>query len=306
VGLIADVQHADVGDARSPYGATRHYRDAVRKARLAAEDWAAHGCAFAVNLGDTVDRRAGAGASAALGRVLKAFDGFAPVLHVLGNHDLSALAPAELARLGPLPAPAGLEAAAGGEEACYCDVRVGPGWRAILLDTYDVAVRRDAAAARALQRRLLREAQARGERAAYLLEHEELNGAVGAAQLSWLRGRLEAAAEAGDRVVVLGHAALRPEATIYGDAVCWNCHEVSSLLDSFHHVVAAVITGHDHHFGQAVSEAGVQHRVLEAAMEGGVGVPTHAILELEGDTIRLVGRGEVRHWERSFPPLRAE
>jgi len=266
VGLIADVQHADIANAPSPYGATRYYRDAVNKARLAAEDWAEQGCTFAVNLGDTVDRRSGADASAALARVMQAFSAFSPVLHVPGNHDLSALPRGEAAALSPCLGLGGLEAVAGGP--CYCDVRIGPGWRALIIDTYDVAVRRDAAPARAMLERLRAEARARGEHAAYLAEHEELNGAVGDEQLAWLRERLQAASESCERVVVLGHASLHPEATIYGDAVCWNCHKVSSLLDGYSHVVAAVITGHDHRGLEAASPKGVYHRVLEAAMEG--------------------------------------
>jgi len=126
---------------------------------------------------------------------------------------------------------------------------------------------------------------------------------VGEEQLCWIRERLQAAAEARERVVVLGHASLHPEATIYGDAVCWNWQEVSAILDSYSHIVAAVVTGHDHRGMEAASAAGVYHRVLEAAMEGPPGVPTHAILELEGDTIRLLGRGQVRSWERTLPPL---
>jgi len=121
--------------------------------------------------------------------------------------------------------------------------------------------------------------------------------------MAWLRERLQAAAEAHDRVVVLSHASFQPEATIYGDAVCWNCREVSALIDTYSRIVAAVITGHDHRGFEVSSAAGVYHRVLEAAMEGPPGVPTHAVLELDGDTIRLLGRGEVRSWDCTLPPL---
>lgn len=299
VGLIADVQHADINNSMSPYGAKRHYRDAVTKARLAAEDWAAQGCSFAVNLGDTIDRRAGAGASEALGRVLGAFEAFAPVLHVLGNHDLTALSGVDLAALSPLSALKGLDAIVG--QGCYCDVRIGPGWRAIIIDTYDIAVRREAAPARAFKSGMLAQARARREHTAHLTEHEDLNGAVGDEQLKWLHERLNEAAGARERVVILAHAPLCPEATIYGDAVCWNYQQVSSVLDRFPEVVAAVITGHDHRLGEAASEAGIYHRILEAAMEGPEGVPTHAILELECDTIRLLGKGHTKSWERTFP-----
>jgi len=162
-----------------------------------------------------------------------------------------------------------------------------------------VAVKRNAAEARALRTRLLREAQQEGIRAAYLTEHEEMNGAIGEQQMGWLRGRLGMARESMQRMVVLSHAPLQPEATYYGDAACWNCHEVSDLLDSFQDVVALVVTGHDHIGGEAVSKGGIHHRVLEAAMEGAKGEPTHAFLELcpGNPGLRLVGRGAVRHWK---------
>eukprot|EP00933_Yihiella_yeosuensis_P027666 TRINITY_DN21570_c0_g1_i1.p1 TRINITY_DN21570_c0_g1~~TRINITY_DN21570_c0_g1_i1.p1 ORF type:complete len:195 (+),score=33.98 TRINITY_DN21570_c0_g1_i1:429-1013(+) len=187
-------------------------------------------------------------------------------------------------------------------DGCYCDILACLGWRIIVIDTYDVAVRKDSSLALDMRQKLLAAARQRRETAAYLQEHAELNGAVGKVQLKWLRERLEAAAAAKERVVVLAHASLRPDATYFGDAVCWNCGEVCELLDSFtSDVVAAVITGHDHYGGEAESDAGIYHRVLEAAMEGEVGVATHAVLELQGDTIRLRGRGKIRSWEKTFP-----
>lgn len=53
-----------------------------------------------------------------------------------------------------------------------------------------------------------------------------------------------------------------------GDGGRGRPEEVSDLLDEFPLVVATVITGHDHHYGDARSGAGVYHRILEAAMEG--------------------------------------
>eukprot|EP00406_Dinophysis_acuminata_P068934 CAMPEP_0179292966 /NCGR_PEP_ID=MMETSP0797-20121207/43129_1 /TAXON_ID=47934 /ORGANISM="Dinophysis acuminata, Strain DAEP01" /LENGTH=295 /DNA_ID=CAMNT_0021002097 /DNA_START=37 /DNA_END=921 /DNA_ORIENTATION=- len=286
IGLIADIQHADLPDGQSDYGLVRHYRDAVNKARMAAKDWTTQKCAFAVNLGDTVDRRGGQGASGALDSVLEAFGGFAPVIHIPGNHDLSALTEADLGKLRPGAAAPQPHVARGPSSACeVCPP--GSGWRVLVLDTYDVAVRRDEELARATLGRLLEDARRSGKSAPYLTQHSELNGAVGEEQLEWLHGRLQAASDARDRVVVLSHAPLRPDVTIYRDAVCWNWEQVNDLLESYPSTVAAVITGHDHHVGEVVSKRGIYHRVLEAAMEGAVGTPTHAVLELSGTRISL-------------------
>eukprot|EP00931_Biecheleriopsis_adriatica_P075345 TRINITY_DN49235_c0_g1_i1.p1 TRINITY_DN49235_c0_g1~~TRINITY_DN49235_c0_g1_i1.p1 ORF type:complete len:314 (-),score=52.52 TRINITY_DN49235_c0_g1_i1:32-973(-) len=301
IGLIADVQHADIDDARSPYGATRHYRDALTKVRLAAEDWSAQGCLLAVNLGDTVDRRASSDAPNALSRVLASFASFPRVIHILGNHDLSSLPQASLDSLDSTAVLSHLKAVTG--PASSFDISLCAGWRLMIINTYDIAVKSRTALpchARTLRNQLLDEARRRGEWAAYLEEHEELNGAVGSDQLAWLRTRLQAATSSKQRVVVFAHASVRPEATFYGDAACWNSTEVSSLLDSFSDIVVAMIVGHDHHFGEARSEAGIYHRILEAAMEGEPGVPTHAFLELADNSIKLVGRGAVRSWEQQF------
>lgn len=296
VGLIADIQHADIDDASSAHGRTRYYRDGPVKAELAAQDWAAQGCLLAVNLGDTIDRRAGHGARMALTRVLSAFGTKCPpVMHVLGNHDLSALSAKDLAQLTSRHSLPGLEAVAG--PGLSSDILVGPGWRLLLLDTYDIAVRREgmATAARDFRERLLQEARKRRESAPWLSEHEELNGAVGPEQLQWVKDRLCAAAAAQERVVVLAHASLLPEVTYFRDAVCWNGPEVAALLDSFGpSVVPAVFTGHDHFGMDGESKTGIYHRVLEAAMEGPLGTPTHAVLELRADGIALRGSGKVR------------
>lgn len=301
IGLIADVQHADIDDTPSPYGATRHYRDALTKARLASEDWSTQGCVLAVNLGDTVDRRSGSNAPEALGRVLESFRPFPHVIHILGNHDLSALPEASLDLLDATAVLSSFQTVNG--PASSCDISVGSGWRLLVVNTYDVAVKSrsaNAAKARMLRRNLLHEARMRGEQAAYLNQHEELNGAVGRDQLVWLQARLQAAALSKQRVVVLAHAPVRPEATFHGAAACWNSAEVSSLLDSFRGTVIAMISGHAHRYGEARSEAGIYHRILEAAMEGEPGVPTHAVLELYENAIKLVGRGAVRSWEQKL------
>jgi len=298
IGLIADIQHADIADARSDYGRTRYYRDALQKCRLAAEDWTAEGCLLAVNLGDTVDRRAEDGAKAALDRVLSALQPFKQLVHVMGNHDLSALPSEDWDRLQSCKHLSGLEVEQGNGE--YRDVRISTGWRMILLDTYDVSIKRCREQGRQMRKNLLKEAQARRENCPYLNQHEELNGGVGPEQLQWLTSRLQAAQGAGDHAVVLTHSPLRPEPTYYRDAVCWNWQEVDTVLNSFPTVVAAVITGHDHHGGQTTSDAGVFHCVVEAAMEGEANEPAHGILDLYPNGLSLRGKGHVQSWERTF------
>lgn len=70
------------------------------------------------------------------------------------------------------------------------------------------------------------------------------NGAVGAKQLEWLRGELQEAAAAGDRVIVAAHVPLHPEASD-SSALLWNFPEVLAELYGEHgsKCVVAVLAG---------------------------------------------------------------
>ena len=55
-GLIADVQYADTEDGASWDGTEkRHYRGTLQHAKAAAADFAAHGVACVVQIGDLID-----------------------------------------------------------------------------------------------------------------------------------------------------------------------------------------------------------------------------------------------------------
>merc|ERR1712183_1113471 len=233
-------------------------------------------------------------ASAALQRVLQALHPYERVVHIAGNHDLSALSSADVARL-EVPAPTDLTVVYG--TGRYFDVHVATGWHLLVIDTYDISVKRCPVAARRLRSELLAQCRKCRMESNHLREHEELNGAIGAEQLQWLQDRLKAARANGDRMVLLTHAPLRPEPTYYRDALCWNWDEVDAVLDAHADVVAAVISGHDHFGGDVLSAAGVYHCIMEAAMEGELGTPTHAVLELYSTGLALRGQGSVRSWE---------
>lgn len=143
LGLIADVQYADIPDGASfDKSEERFYRASLEHARSASAAWVAAGCELAVNLGDAIDganakRRQG---RPALAQVLSALAP-TPLFHVVGNHELYNFARSDLRRLFPLPplACTGPAASASDASRLYFHADVAPGWRLVVLDAYDIA-----------------------------------------------------------------------------------------------------------------------------------------------------------------------
>lgn len=144
LGLIADVQYADIPDGASfDKSEERFYRASLEHARSASAAWVAAGCELAVNLGDAVDganakRRQG---RPALAQVLSALAP-TPLFHVVGNHELYNFARGDLHSLLPLPSLARIGPAASAPDAnrLYFHADVAPGWRLVVLDAYDIAL----------------------------------------------------------------------------------------------------------------------------------------------------------------------
>ena len=86
------------------------------------------------------------------------------------------------------------------------------------------------------------------------------NGGLGAEQLTWLRAELAAAAAASERVVIMCHVILHPEAC-GGGTMVWDYPEALEAIRSEEAAgcVAAVLCGHDHFGGYHRDEHGVHH-----------------------------------------------
>ena len=86
------------------------------------------------------------------------------------------------------------------------------------------------------------------------------NGGLGEEQLAWMRMELADAAKAGERVLIMCHVILHPEAC-GGSTMVWDYPEALDVIRSpeARGCVAAVLCGHDH-FGQYhCDEDGVHH-----------------------------------------------
>ena len=292
LGVIADVQYANRPDVGTSFGGKqRFYADGLRKAAAAGKAWAAAGCVAAINVGDTIDRSS-KDPSADLSAVVAAFAGGdggfkGQMLHVFGNHEASCMDRAAIVQHLAMPASATPTPEA---DAAYYDFCPAPKFRVVALDTYDMgmASRRGDPARLAASSAMLEAGKARGE--VQFMDHPELNGGVGPAQLAWLRTVIAAAERNDERVIVFGHCPLYAPVTMDGYTVCWNHQAVLDVVTPYKGVKLC-LGGHDHEGALRVQWKPhcLFHLCLEAALESPPGTPCHGVLDVYRD--RLVVRG---------------
>jgi manganese-dependent ADP-ribose/CDP-alcohol diphosphatase len=303
IGMLADIQYADVEDGFSYSGNPRYYRHALKSAVVAADHFQREKVDVVINLGDTVDGKAGRD-TAQLDAVVTALHGtysHGPILHVYGNHclynadrhtlreklgipmtteepevDASGAAAADCATTDDADNNGG-----DGELVGYYSHVVGDGGtiKLVVIDSYDICYHRptDSAKHMAAIEILKRH---NGENyhndnannppaAAQDLEKRfvAFNGAVGPTQLAWLRLELQAARESsiGQKVILLSHQPILPGTT---NPVCliWNYHQVLDILEEYEDVVLASFAGHTHKYGYE-RWRNIHFMVVEAVLE---------------------------------------
>jgi manganese-dependent ADP-ribose/CDP-alcohol diphosphatase len=116
------------------------------------------------------------------------------------------------------------------------------------------------------------------------------NGALGEAQLAWLRAEVASAAAAGERVIVLTHAPLHPGAC-ERSTMPWDYELALAALrgDGAPSTVVAVLSGHDHNGGFARDDDGVLHVTFQSPLNKGDDGDAYGIVELAGDELVLHG-----------------
>jgi len=301
VGVIADIQYADMADS-GVEGRTQRFREAPGKlAEAIAElsSLAAGGKLQAVlTLGDITNgnREDPARNPADLETVASILDRLPhtlPVHHILGNHCL------ELPRadvLGRLRFPEG--GGGNGARSSYYSAILAPGWRLIALDTTDMSGHTQAGEG------------AVAESAAYAAAHplspaepqmSAWNGGVGRTQAAWLAGELAGAAGAGEKVVVAGHHQAGPGAAVRRTHAAWNGEAIAGLVSGGKvgsagaapsSTAVLYLAGHDHCGGYAYA-GGVHWVTLEALVEAPTGGNAWAVLDFFVDRVEVRGRGSV-------------
>lgn len=263
-GVIADCQYADVDVA-----GTRHYRESVRKLREAVTTFNDGDLDFALHLGDFVDRFA------------ESFEAVVPIFdelrmskyHVLGNHDFQ-MPLGELLETLRMPAP-------------YHHFRRN-GWRFVVVDTNDISLYANPKGSEKyeLAREMLDRLRAEGA-----VNAESWNGAVGKAQIAWLRRVLDGARFRGEKVVLSSHHPIYPK-NVHN---AWNDDELVDLVTSYDNVVAW-FNGHNHHGNYGFTAR--QHFVTFRGMVER-DTNAYAIVRVLGDRFELNGYG--REPDRIIP-----
>jgi len=127
------------------------------------------------------------------------------------------------------------------------------------------------------------------------------NGGFGEQQLAWLRKHLQAAQQESQRVLLLSHVILHPDAT--PDRSCrtllWNFEEVLSLLREFPGVVPLVLCGHAHTGARCFDEESKTHHLTcYSPLEF---PDSFGCCDVMADgSIRVIGNGKEPSW--TAPP----
>jgi hypothetical protein len=259
IGLVADAQYADIDKG------TRFYRRSIAKLGEAVENFNGRELDFCVHLGDLIDRE------------WRSFDEITKPLarsrhrwhHLLGNHDfdvLDELKPKVPERMGMAR-----------RYRCF-DHR---GFRFVILDTNDVSTyahragtpEREAAAA-----------ELKRLEAAKVKQAKPWNGGLGGAQLAWFDRACGEARAAGQRVIVLAHHPVAPDA----EHNAWDASDVLAVIDRHPHVVAW-LNGHNH-AGNFAERGGVPFVTMHGMVET-ANTSAFATAKIYADRMVLTGHG---------------
>ena len=322
VGILSDIQYANMDDAADSSGSKRYYRNALTSVEQAVSSWTLQNANCVVNLGDIIDayNMVTDTSEQALQAVLEIFSklpAHVDVRHVLGNHCVCH--PVDRGHLlDTLGMVDGTHASTNGHgEHGYYAFVPADGWKLIVLDACDVSTyawdkshpnyRRayDILTARsdnklipdsALYRKLLKakknEDIKEGDYTGNLEGLDQrfvfYNGAVSDEQLEWFDKELEDAKAAEQNVLVFSHMPLLPGICRPG-MLLWNYDAVLDTIHAHGNRVKGVFCGHVHHFGFKRDDCGIPHMVLPAVLETAPGTDGHGMIEAHAD--RLIVNG---------------
>lgn len=312
-GVIADIQYAPIPDGHSYGGVPRYYRHSLETARHAACHFQEDEVCLVLNLGDIIDGKcqdveAHGGDQlpegidpglAAMDDVLQHLSVYksGPILHTYGNHELYNLDRQTLGEKLGIPFV---------REPCGDLVgyrsHVHKSVRFVVLDTYDIArMRRCSTSSR--KHKSATDILAKHNPNFPELENSPegmtgvkrrfvaFNGGVDKPQLQWLRGTLQEAREAREKVIVLSHQPILPGSS---SPVClvWNYKEVLAVLREFSDVIVVSLSGHAHTGGYKRDKSGIHFRVIEAALQSPSPVKTYGLVDVFDDRLIIRGFGD--------------
>lgn len=321
VGILSDIQYANMDDSGSCSGTKRYYRNALTCVEQAVSTWTVQNVDCVVNLGDIIDayNMVTDTSEQALQAVLDVFNKLpesVDVRHVLGNHCVCHPVEREclLDKLGMLNCQ---QAPNGEMENGYYSFSPQENWRLIVLDGCDVSTyawsKEHSKFREAYEiltansdikllpdnsdfRKLLKAKHKKAIKESDYVDGLEglnqrfvfYNGAVGQTQLEWFQKELDDAKAAEQNVLVFCHMPLLPGICRPG-MLLWNYDQVLDVMHDYQRQVKGVFCGHVHHFGFKRDDYGIPHMVLPAVLETKPGTDGHGTIEAYSDKIIVNG-----------------
>lgn len=320
VGILSDIQYANMDDAASCSGSKRYYRNTLTCVEQAVSSWTVQNVNCVVNLGDIIDayNMVTDTSEQALQAVLDVFDKLphdVDVRHVLGNHCVCHPVERECL-LDKLGMNCQTKPEAQDERGYYAFVPKDD-WKLIVLDGCDVctyAWNKEHPKFREAHTILTNNSDIKllpdnsnfskllkAKRKADIKESDYIgnleglnqrfvfyNGAVGQKQLEWFEKELDDAKAAEQNVLVFCHMPLLPGICRPG-MLLWNYDEVLDTMHRYQENVKGVFGGHVHHFGFKRDDCGIPHMVLPAVLETEPGRDGHGVVEAYSDKIVVNG-----------------
>jgi predicted phosphodiesterase len=254
-GAIADCQYCAVEGQ-----GVRKYSLSPTKLEACVASFNTMDLGFVVHLGDFIDRD------------FESFSVVSPIYqrlkmsryHVLGNHDFSVADELKAQVPSTLEMP-----------SRYYHFE-NSGWRFVVLDGNDISFHAWPEGS----------AEHRAAGKYYKdngIQSPRWNGAVGGAQLSWLRATLKQATEDRERVILFCHFPVFPE-DVHN---LWNAEEVIGVIEEFP-CVKAYINGHNHK-GNYAERNGVHYLTLKGMVD--TEETSYAVIRVDAEAIKVTGYG---------------
>lgn len=259
-GVMTDCQYC----AKATAG-RRHYQESPPKLQAALEHFRQLKPAWLVHLGDFIDEKQES--FAPLQQICAGFD--LKIYHVLGNHDFSV----EDRFKDDIPNVLGMPGR-------YYSWQ-SSGWRFIALDGNDLSLY-------AHPRGSARHQQSVDYYQRLPNKLPTYNGAIGPAQIAWLRQQLAAAQQAHEPVILLCHFPLLPAGNSHN---LWNADELLSVIDEFT-CVKAWFNGHNH-LGDYAERRGVHYLTFQGMVD--TSENAYALVTIDAANITVRGFGREPH-----------
>ncbi|NP_001080428.1 manganese-dependent ADP-ribose/CDP-alcohol diphosphatase [Xenopus laevis] len=312
-GIIADIQYADK-DNRLNYLKTsmRYYRNSLTQLKVAIKEWATESIKpkFILQLGDIIDgvNTKDNSSTIALERVLEEMDKL-PIQfhHVWGNHEFYNFSREYLngsklnsrARENRIDQQVGTsESGETNDESFYAyHFSPFPKFRFLLIDGYDLSPigREKTSLKYDISFNLLKEKNPNEDlNSPTGLEEEQFvlfNGGISPSQLDWIQSILTSSDKKEEKVFVVSHLPVHPDAA---DTMCliWNYPEVLSMLQS-HPCVVGYLAGHNHEGRYCMDPSGIHHMTFSGVIETPPESQAFGTMYVYEDKMVLKGRGLV-------------